>query len=211
MFLQPRSSRALLEASGGGAGCGARGPCLASTGPERLGDPPWGKTTPRDSVRYRCRPRPAPMLETRRQRESPPQAVQRRAERRRALRSLRQGDAHARQGVHTLLEAPLGAPPLDLRGQTPAVPRRGTRDGHPRGRPTPRRISLGCLTSESNHSAGLVSRMRCSATSAFTRVFDALWRCTADPGPRLFVDPSETGVPGLQRTTSCCAAPGTRV
>ena len=110
-----------------------------------------------------------------------------------------------------ILEAPLGAPPLDLRGQTPAVPRRGTRDGHPRGRPTPRRISLGCLTRESNHSAGLVSRMRCSATSAFTRVFDALWRCTADPGPRLFVDPSETGVPGLQRTTSCCAAPGTRV
>jgi hypothetical protein len=24
--------------------------------------------------------------------------------------------------------------------------------------------------------------MRCSAISAFTRVFDALWRCTADPG-----------------------------
>src|SRR5580698_10985978 len=27
-----------------------------------------------------------------------------------------------------------------------------------------------------------VSRTRCSAISAFTRVFDALWRCTADPG-----------------------------
>ena len=146
MFLQPRSLEGASGGIHGGAGCGARAPCLASTGPERLGDPPWGKTTPRDSVRYRCRPRPAPMLETRRQRESPPQAVQRRAERRRALRSLRQGDAHARQGVHTLLEAPLGAPPLDLRGQPPAVPRRGTRDGHPRGRPTPRRISHGCLT-----------------------------------------------------------------
>src|SRR5258708_1760796 len=30
-------------------------------------------------------------------------------------------------------------------------------------------------------------------------------RCTADPGP-----PRTGTVPGLQRTTSCCAAPGTR-
>jgi len=30
-------------------------------------------------------------------------------------------------------------------------------------------------------------------------------RCTADPGP-----PQTGTVPGLQRTTSCCAAPGTR-
>src|ERR671931_67445 len=36
--------------------------------------------------------------------------------------------------------------------------------------------------------------MRCSAE-----------RCTADPGP-----PRTETVPGLQRTTSCCAAPGTR-
>jgi len=28
----------------------------------------------------------------------------------------------------------------------------------------------------------LMSRARCSATSAFTRVFDALWRCSAEPG-----------------------------
>ena len=32
------------------------------------------------------------------------------------------------------------------------------------------------------HFTPYVSRMRCSAISAFTRVFDALWRCTADPG-----------------------------
>jgi len=25
--------------------------------------------------------------------------------------------------------------------------------------------------------------MQCSTISAFTRVFDALWRCAADPGP----------------------------
>ena len=30
-------------------------------------------------------------------------------------------------------------------------------------------------------------------------------RCTADPGP-----PQTVTIPGLQRTTSCCAAPGTR-
>jgi len=30
-------------------------------------------------------------------------------------------------------------------------------------------------------------------------------RCTADPGP-----PQTGAVPGLQRTTPCCAAPGTR-
>jgi hypothetical protein len=28
-----------------------------------------------------------------------------------------------------------------------------------------------------------VSRTRCGAISAFTRVFDALWRCSAEPGP----------------------------
>ena len=32
--------------------------------------------------------------------------------------------------------------------------------------------------------SSLVSRTRSSATSAFTRVFDALWRCSAEPGPR---------------------------
>jgi hypothetical protein len=42
-----------------------------------------------------------------------------------------------------------------------------------------------------------VSRMRCSASGAK--------RCVADPGP-----PRTETVPGLQRTTSCCAAPGTR-
>ena len=31
----------------------------------------------------------------------------------------------------------------------------------------------------------LVSWTRCGAISAITRVFDALWRCSAEPGPRL--------------------------
>ncbi|BAL13582.1 hypothetical protein BJ6T_83390 [Bradyrhizobium japonicum USDA 6] len=31
----------------------------------------------------------------------------------------------------------------------------------------------------------LGSRTWCSAKSAFTRVFDALWRCSAEPGPML--------------------------
>jgi len=65
--------------------------CLASTGPERLGDPPWGKTTPRDPSL------PADGHAQRQAGNAPsngsatPQAVQRRAERREALRSLRQG------------------------------------------------------------------------------------------------------------------------
>src|SRR5262249_32932391 len=40
-----------------------------------------------------------------------------------------------------------------------------------------------------------MSRMRCRAK-----------RCTADPGP-----PPTGTIPGLQRTTPCCAAPGTRL
>ena len=61
-------------------------------------------------------------------------------------------------------------------------------------------------TRRENEAVRAVSRTRCSAISAFTRVFDALWRCTAEPGPsqmRAFVT-----IPGLQRITSCCAAPG---
>ena len=75
-----------------------------------------------------------------------PETVNRRAERRRAPRSLRQGDAHAPAGACSLPGATSALRPLGLRGETPAVPRRGTRAGHPRGRPRPRRISLGCLT-----------------------------------------------------------------
>jgi hypothetical protein len=30
-----------------------------------------------------------------------------------------------------------------------------------------------------------VPRTQCSSVSAFTRVFDALWQCTADPGSTL--------------------------
>jgi hypothetical protein len=50
--------------------------------------------------------------------------------------------------------------------------------------------------------------MRCSAISAITRVFDALWRCAASgiaPGS------ASVTIPGLQRTVSRCAAPGKRV
>ena len=54
-----------------------------------------------------------------------------------------------------------------------------------------------------------LSRMQCSAVSAFTRVFDALWRCTADPGPRLLL--IESWVTGsAARSLRRCAAPGTR-
>ena len=31
-----------------------------------------------------------------------------------------------------------------------------------------------------------MSRMRCGTISAFTRVFDALWCCSAEPGPALY-------------------------
>ena len=51
--------------------------------------------------------------------------------------------------------------------------------------------------------------MQHGAISAFTRVFDALWRSDASliRGPGLRT--KETGVPGLQRIITCCAAPGT--
>jgi len=39
--------------------------------------------------------------------------------------------------------------------------------------------------------------MRCSAISAFTRVFDTLWRCTADPG--------SFHTPSLLRSRVCSA------
>ena len=50
-------------------------------------------------------------------------------------RSVPSPKGRARPPRRAIFWAPIGAPPLDLRGQTPAVPRRGTRDGHPRGRP----------------------------------------------------------------------------
>jgi hypothetical protein len=49
--------------------------------------------------------------------------------------------------------------------------------------------------------------MRCSI-SAFTRVFDTLWRCTAESG--IVPNSAFVTIPGLQRTTPCCAAPGKR-
>src|SRR5665213_3341583 len=41
------------------------------------------------------------------------------------------------------------------------------------------------FVADGEHALTSVSRMQRSAISAFTRVFDALWRCAADPGPRL--------------------------
>ena len=64
------------------------------------------------------------MLETRGQRERDPETVNRRAERRWAQRPFAKG-ARTPAKACTLQVAPIGAPPLDLRGQTPAVPRRG--------------------------------------------------------------------------------------
>jgi len=46
---------------------------------------------------------------------------------------------------------------------------------------------------------GLVSRTRRGAISAFTRVFDALWCCDAEPGPSSFFC-VDGWAPALQRT-----------
>jgi hypothetical protein len=55
-----------------------------------------------------------------------------------------------------------------------------------------------------------VSRMRCSK-SAFTRVFDALWRCTADPGSFQTQRLLRSRVCSAPlRFAPCCAAPGKR-
>jgi len=45
-----------------------------------------------------------------------------------------------------------------------------------------------------------VPRMLRSATSVFTRVFNALWRCAADPGPF-----SSTWFPALRRSVKNAA------
>jgi hypothetical protein len=45
-----------------------------------------------------------------------------------------------------------------------------------------------------------VSRAQRGTISAFTRVFDALWCCAADPGPRLFSCKKESWVPDRRRT-----------
>src|SRR4029079_8255120 len=83
-----------------------------------------------------------------------PQAVQRRAERRRAPRSLRQGQGgrarrRGRPARRAWYRAPLGAPPPRLAEGVKTRPQGGKHDGQPRGRATPRTISHGCLTSES--------------------------------------------------------------
>lgn len=46
-------------------------------------------------------------------------------------------------------------------------------------------------------------RTRCSARSAVTRVFDAVWRCTAGSGP---LQSLNSLVPGLQRTVRVAEA-----
>src|ERR1700722_10438898 len=56
----------------------------------------------------------------------------------------------------------------------------------------------------------LVSRTRRSALSAFTRVFDALWRCDADPGPMDVGEKLGPGSAAHHFVRSCCPPPGTR-
>jgi hypothetical protein len=46
------------------------------------------------------------------------------------------------------------------------------------------------------------------AISAFTRVFDALWRCAAEPGPRLR-EVSNRGPGSAKQREERCIAPGT--
>jgi len=146
MFQQPRS----LEGATGGSWRWSGVRRLRLRALQARG--PGGTGTPREHNdshairRYRCRPRPASMLEPRRQRESDPMADQRRAERRKALRSLRQGDAHAARRALKYPKRQSALRPLGLpRGPNPALPRR-KHNGQPRGRATPRTISRGCLT-----------------------------------------------------------------
>jgi hypothetical protein len=126
------------------------------------------------------------------------QAVQRRAERRKAPRPLRQGQG----GAHVGGDAPHGVlgtgrhsalRPLGFAEGTKTRRPGGKHDGQPRGRASPRTISHGCLTSESVE-APLVSRTRCSAQPLRSGA-----PLTRDPG---CLQRKTTRVPGLQRTTA---------
>ena len=127
MFLQPRS----FEGASGvrpkaERGAASRAPCLASTALGRSGTRPGGTTTPTRYVRYRddshaqrqCWKRAVSGSAT-------PVTENRRAERRAALRSLRQGDAHAARCATEYSKRHSALRPSSLRGERPAV--QGTR------------------------------------------------------------------------------------
>jgi len=155
MFQQPRS----LEGVTGGSRrwCGVRRPRFRAlhargsggtgSAPGALGPPPIRRTVD-GYARRKCWKRAVTGVR--------PDADQRRAERRRALRSLRQneGDAHAAGGLParralTTESASRRSAPSFAGGVKPAS-RRRKHDGPPRGRARPRTISRGCLTSESD-------------------------------------------------------------
>ena len=130
MFLRicsynPAHSRAPPEASESGAGCGVPRPVPRKHGPREVRDSPRGTTTLTRYVRYRddshaqrqCWKRAVSGSAT-------PVTENRRAERRRAQRSLRQGDAHARQGVQRNTRGATRRSAPRLARATPALPRR---------------------------------------------------------------------------------------
>ena len=130
----PAHSRALLEASEGGAGCGACAfvPCKHGARAARGSALEHNDST--RSVRYRLMATPSAIAGNAPSNGSAtPQAVQRRAERREALRSLpkrkgtRMSAVKPRRRAH-LAEAPIGAPPPRLcRGDKNPPARRETR------------------------------------------------------------------------------------
>ena len=158
----PAHSRALLEASEGGAGCGACAfvPCKHGARAARGSALEHNDST--RSVRYRLMATTSAIAgNAPSDGSATPQAVQRRAERREALRSLpkrkgtRTSAVKPRRRAH-LTEAPIGAPPPRLCRRDKTRRQGGKHDGQPRGRATPRPISHGYLTSESDESADAV-------------------------------------------------------
>jgi hypothetical protein len=154
----PAHSRALRRHLKAERGAALAPSCLASTGPERLGDPPWGKTTPRDpslpadghdqrkcwkrAVRWECDPagRPTPC--------GAPKGAAFPSPRARG-RARRRG----RPARRAWYRAPLGAPPPRLAEGVKTRRPGGKHDGQPWGRAMPRTISHGCLASESDENA----------------------------------------------------------
>ena len=149
----PAHSRALRRHLKAERGAAPAPSCLASTGPERLGDPPWGKTTPRDpslpaeghdqrqcwnrAVRRECdlAGRPTPCGAPRGAAFPSPRAKGTRTS---AVKPRRRAPKYPkRQSALRPLGLPRG---VKTRRQG------GKHDGQPRGRATPRTISHGCMT-----------------------------------------------------------------
>ena len=128
MVLQPRSLEGAPEASDSGAGCGACAfvPCKHGARAARGSALVHNDTT--RSVRYRVRATPSAIAGNAPSNGSAtPQAVQRRAERREALRSLRQGDAHAARRALKYRSANRRSAPSACRGSKNPPARRETR------------------------------------------------------------------------------------